>query len=293
MILMSPNINPGKTSEERDEFLRKVSIMEVQTVSMSTPADWSDADVEEARKFLEDHGIRPGEFSAFHSGFGAADEDEYQSAIEHYRRQLRHARILGAHCVGFNVGLTYRCTPQMWTDEAWKRCLDAAADLAREAEAAEMDVAAHPHIMSPLCSVERYKEMFEAAASPRMKALMDCVNLTWPHLFYRTTELVNQIFDEVGDKITALHAKDLSISAVRQNESGRLSVVHIDEAVPGAKEAEHRYESGVMDYATILRRLDELNHDVTLYVEHFPYEDTITGQQYIRHVAREVDVTIH
>ena len=69
--------------------------------------------------------------------------------------------------------------------------------------------------------------------------------------------------------------------------------MHIDEAVPGAKEAEHRYESGVMDYAAILRRLDELNHDVTLYVEHFPYEDTITGQQYIRHVAREVDVTIH
>ena len=76
-----------------------------------------------------------------------------------------------------------------------------------------------------------------------MKALMDCVNLTWPHLFYRTTELVNKIFDEMGDKITALHAKDISMSAVRQNENGRLSVVHIDEAVPGAIEAEHRYES--------------------------------------------------
>ena len=37
----------------------------------------------------------------------------------------------------------------------------------------------------------------------------------------------------------------------------------------------------------------ELNHDVTLYVEHFPYEDTITGQQYIRHVARDIGVTIH
>ena len=166
MILMSPNIVPGKTAEEREEFLRKVSIMEVKTVSMSTPADWSDADVEDARKFLEDHGIRPGEFSAFHSGFGAADEAEYQSAIEHYRRQLRHARILGAHCVGFNVGLTYRCTPQMWTEDAWKRCLDAAVDLAKEADAAEMDVAAHPHIMSPLCSVERYIEMLRLPPHP-------------------------------------------------------------------------------------------------------------------------------
>ena len=83
------------------------------------------------------------------------------------------------------------------------------------------------------------------------------------------------------------------MSAVRQNESGYLSVVHVDEAVPGAKEADHRYESGVMDYATILQRLNELSHDVTLYVEHFGYEDTVAGQQYIRHVAREVSVTIH
>lgn len=293
MILMSPSIHPGKTAEERAAFLRTVGIMEVKTVSMSTPADWSDTDVEDARNFLDDHGIKPGEFSAFHSGFGAADEAEYQSAIEHYRRQLRHARILGAHCVGFNVGLTYRCTPQMWTEEAWKRCLDAAVDLAKEAEAAEMDVAAHPHIMSPLCSVERYKEMFDAASSPRMKALMDCVNLTWPHLFYRTTELVNQIFDEMGDKIAALHAKDLAMSAVNRNQSGYLSVVNLEESVPGAKRTDHFFESGVMDYGTILRRLSALDHDVTLYVEHFGYEDTIAGQQYIRHVAREVGVTIH
>ncbi len=293
MILMSPSIHPGKTADEREAFLRTVGIMGVRTVSMSTPADWSDADVEGVRTFLEDNGIRPGEFSGFHTGFGAADEGEYQAALEHYRRQLHHARILGAHCVGFSVGLTYRCTPQMWSDEAWKRCLDAAVDLAEMAEAAEMDVAAHPHIMSPLCSVERHKELFEAVSSPRMKALMDCVNLTWPHLFYRTTELVNQIFDELGDKIVAFHAKDVAMSAVQRNESGYLSVVRVDEAVPGAKKTDLYLESGVMDYATILRRLDELNHDVTLYVEHFGYEDTVAGQQYIRHVAREVGVTIH
>ena len=293
MILMSPGLRPGKTAEERAEFLRKVGIMEVKTVSGSTPADWNDADVEDAKKFLDDHGIRMGEFSGFHGGFGAADEDEYQSAIEHYRRQLRHACILDAHCVGFNVGLTYRCTPQMWSEEAWQRCLAAAADLVKEAEAAEMDVAAHPHIMSPLCSVERHKELFEAVPSPRLKALMDCVNLTWPHMFYRTTEVVNEIFDELGDKITALHAKDLSLSAVRANENGYLSVVHMDEAVPGEQETEHRFDSGLIDYATILKRLDQLDHDVTVHAEHFPYEKTVSGQQYIRHVAREVGVTIH
>ena len=285
MILMSPGIHPGKTAEERAAFLQKVGIMEVKTVSMSTPADWSDADVEEVRKFLDSHGIRRGEFSGFRKGFGAAKVEDYQSALEHYRRQLRHACILGAHCVGFSTyGDTTYGAPQVWSKETWRRTIAAVEELVQEAEQEKMDVAAHPHIMGPLCSVERYKELFEAVPSPRLKVLMDCVNLTWPHMFYRTTELVNQIFDELGDKITALHAKDLAMSAVTRNGGEHLSVVHLDEAVPG---------TGVMDYATILRRLDELAHDVTLYVEHFPYEDTISGQQYIRHVAREVGVTVH
>ena len=42
MILMSPGIRLGKTAKERAEFLYKVGLMQVNTVSTSTPADWSD-----------------------------------------------------------------------------------------------------------------------------------------------------------------------------------------------------------------------------------------------------------
>ena len=282
MILMSPPLRLGKSAEEQAEFLRKIGIMEAKTVSTATPADWSDEEVEDARKFLDGHGIQVGEFSGFHRGFASADQEDHQSAIQHYRRQLRHARILAARCVGFSI-ICDRATPQMWSKETWKRCIAAVKTLAQEAEQAQMDVAAHPHIMSPLCSVERYKELLETVASPRLKVLMDPVNLTWPHMFYRTTELIDQIFDELGDFITALHAKDMTISAVKRNGQ-HLSVVHLDEAVPG---------TGSMDYETLLRRLDGLDHDVTVHVEHFSEEHTIFGQQYIRYVAREIGVVLH
>ena len=297
MILMSPAIHVGRTAEERAAFLRKVGVMDVKTVSMSTPADWSDAEVEEARQFLDDHGIRVGEFSGFHNGFGSEKVGDYQSALEHHRHQLRHAHILGAHCVGLAIldggvwdeefSKTFlerdETTPEMWSEGTWHRCIAATEDLVALAEKLQVDVAVHPHIVTPIGSVERYKALFEAVPSPRLKALMDPVNLTWPHMFFRTTELVNQIFDELSDKITALHAKDVTMSAVKPI-GGPLSVVHLDEAVPG---------TGGMDYATILRRLGELEHDVTVWVEHFAYEDTITGYQYIRHVAREIGVTLH
>jgi sugar phosphate isomerase/epimerase len=274
---MSPPLRVGKTAEEQTVFLRKVGIMEVKTVSMATPADWSDADVEEAKRFLDAHGIRVGEFSGFHKAFGSAKAQDHQSALEHYRRQLRHAHILGVHCVGFSI-ICDRSTPQMWSEETWQRCIAATVELVKEAEQVQIDIAAHPHLMSPLYSVERYKELLEQVASPRLKVLMDLVNLTQPHMFYKTTELVNRAFDELGDFITAIHAKDVVMSG------GGKIVVHIDEAVPG---------EGMMDYATILRRLDALDHDVTVHVEHFSEENTIVGQQYIRYVAREIGVALH
>jgi sugar phosphate isomerase/epimerase len=283
MVLMCPPLRLGKTSGERAEFLRRAGLMEVKTFSTATPADWRDQEVEEAGAFLDTHCLRVGEFSGFHGGFGSASREDHQAALQHYRRQLRHAHILKAHCVGFSI-VCDRCTPQMWSEETWGRCIAAVKELAEEAERVGMDVAAHPHIMSPLCSVERLRALLEAVASPRLKVLMDPVNLTWPHRFYRTTELVNQIFDELGHAIVALHAKDVTMSAVKRVGGAHLSVVHLDEAVPGA---------GSMDYGTILRRLNTLGHDVTVQVEHFSPEETVVGQQYIRYVAREAGIVLH
>ena len=48
-----------------------------------------------------------------------------------------------------------------------------------------------------------------------------------------------------------------------------------------------------MDYETILRRLDGLDQDVTLYAEHYPFAETVQGQEYIRSVARKVGVELN
>lgn len=73
------------------------------------------------------------------------------------------------------------------------------------------------------------------------------------------------------------------LQRVPKTEKG-LALIHVDEVVPG---------TGILDYATVLRRLGELDQDVTIHVEHFQYEDTIAGQQYIRSVARDVGVELN
>ena len=278
---MSPAIRLGKTDEEKRVFLHKAGVMDVKTVSFATRSDWDDKDVEIARMFLKEHGIRIGEFSQFHKSLGSADSEDNRSAILHYYRQFRHAGILNAHCVGFSL-TGDRLSPQMWSKETWLRCISSVKELAREAETVKIDIAAHPHIISPLCSVERYKELIESVASPNLKILIDPVNLIEPHSYFKTTEVVNHIFDELGDYITALHAKDVTMSSVKRNGK-HLSVVHLDESVPGY---------GTMDYETILRRLDGLNRDIPVWVEHFSEEETIVGQEYIKHIARKIGIPI-
>ena len=253
------------------------------TVSASTRPDWTDEDVEAVRGFLDDNGIRVGEFSAFHYGFDHEDAAERDAAQAHYARLLRHGNMLDAHCVGFS---TYgdRGKPGMWTEATWERCLDSVARLAEQAERAGMDVAAHPHAMAPLCSVERYREMLDRVGSPRLKVLIDIVNMTWPQRVFDTTALVDEVFDELGDDIVALHAKDVIISGGSGVSAAKgMGVIHVDEAVPG---------TGFMDFDAIVRRLDMLDHDVTVHVEHFDYEDTLEGQQYIRRTAESAGVSV-
>ena len=283
MIILSPPVPLPRTGEEREQFLQKVEAFGSTTVSASTRPDWTDEDVEALRVFLDDNGIRVGEFSAFHYGFDHEDAAERDAAQAHYARLLRHGNMLDAHCVGFS---TYgeRGKPGMWTEATWERCLDSVGRLAEQAERAGMDVAAHPHAMAPLCSVERYREMLDRVGSPRLKVLIDIVNMTWPQRVFDTTALVDEVFDELGGDIAALHAKDVIISGGSGVSAAKgLGVIHVDEAVPG---------TGFMDFDAIVRRLDMLDHDVTVHVEHFEYEDTLEGQQYIRRTAERAGVAV-
>ena len=157
------------------------------------------------------------------------------------------------------------------SEDTWRRCIDAVGNLAVEAEAAEIDIAAHPHVMGPLCSVARYKELIGRGWFTPPEDTNGPVNLTWPQMVYDTTPLVNEIFDEVGEYVVALHAKDVIMSGGSGVRAAKgLGVIHMDEAVPG---------TGYMDYRTLLKRMDPIDHDVTLHVEHFGFEDTIEGQK--------------
>ena len=296
MLRMCPPIGDhlqvGEEGEQdRKTLLRKAAVMEANTFWVKSFQEWTDEQSHEARAFIDEHGLRVGETAPFYLGkhLGSPDPALHREALEQFRTQLRIARTLGAHCVGFGWGKEFTSpNPAIWAEDTWRERIDGVADLIELAEEAEMDVAGHPLYFSPLNSVERYQELLQAVASPRLKVLMDIVNITLPHMAFNTTDHVERIFDALGEHIVAIHAKDVKIAGgglqrVPKTEKG-LALIHVDEVVPG---------TGILDYATVLRRLGELDQDVTIHVEHFQYEDTIAGQQYIRSVARDVGVELN
>ena len=274
----------------RTEMLRRARTLGVDTMSVKDFPRWTDAEAKDARRFLDDNGLRIGEVVPFYHGrhLGSPDRALHKEALDSYARHLHIGAIVGAHCIGFGWGKEFNwASPDIWSQKTWDERVAGVAELAKVAEREGVDLAAHPLYYSPLNSVERYKDMIQRVGSPRLKILVDLVNLTLPHMYYNTTDHVNHVFDELQEHFVSLHAKDVKISGGGIGGGARAEkgnpIVHIDEAVPG---------TGVMDFHTIMKRLGKLEQDITLHVEHFDYEDTVFGQQYIRGVAREVGVEV-
>lgn len=283
MIRLSTVLRLGIAPPDLERLKRECAALGIRTICGATQPEWRDAQIVTLRRFLDGAGLRIGELSRFHPGLASADPAAHQAALEVYRRHLAHAAILGALCVGFSFSGLYN-RQDVRSSEVWERCVRATGALAQAAEEAGVDIAAHPHLVGPLCSRERIQQLLAAVGSPRLKVLLDPVNLVTPDTYFDTTTLVHELFDSLGTHVVAVHAKDVSMSGLRRNAWGRLSVCHLDEELPGA---------GVLDYAALLRRLHGLGREAVLNAEHLANLDEVEAAfRFIRTVAQQTGVPL-
>ena len=124
---------------------------------------------------------------------------------------------------------------------------------------------------------DSYLKLIKAIDRPAFGVHLDpCNAVNSPARFYDNTGLLNELFDKLGPWIVSCHAKDLRWE-VEMN-------VHFREVPLGA---------GSLDYATYLKRLAALPHDVPLMMEHLStaaeYEQS---QKYVREVAGKAGVGV-
>ena len=288
MIRLSTTLPLSLEHAALKQLAQTCRYLNMTTICGAAQLDWTDDDVRRLRRFLDDHGLSIGELSRFHGGLAAQDPAENRASLDAYRRNLAHAGSLGAACVGFSLTVLFSLDGTSGEDPrsaaVWDRVVASIGDMASDAAAAGMDIAAHPHQLGPLYSVEQIARLLRDVNSPRLKVLLDPVNLVTLEHYYDTAPFLNDAFDTLGGDIVSVHAKDTVLSGLQRNDQGLLTVCRLNEAVPG---------KGNLDYATLLRRADALDHDVVLHVEHLSQlDDKVVAFHNIRHVAREQGITL-
>lgn len=126
-------------------------------------------------------------------------------------------------------------------------------------------------------SPDSYVRLIHAIDRKAFGVHFDPVNMVCsPQRYYGNGALIREFCQKLGPHIKSCHAKDISLA-------GKLTL-HLDEVRPGL---------GALDYRTFVLKLDRLDPDTPLMVEHLATEEEYTkAADYIRSVATGVGVTI-
>jgi sugar phosphate isomerase/epimerase len=122
-----------------------------------------------------------------------------------------------------------------------------------------------------------YLRLLQAIDRPGLAVHLDPANAVRDaHLYFSTTDLVNYSFDLLGQWIVSCHAKDVL-------QDPYPATVAIHEVIPGR---------GILDYGTILRRIEQVSPETPLIIEHLASEQEYAeAAAFLRGVAAEVGVT--
>lgn len=126
-------------------------------------------------------------------------------------------------------------------------------------------------------TADNYLALIHAIDRTGFAAHLDPVNIiSSPQKYFASGDVIREWFDKLGPHIRSCHAKDIILS-------GKLTV-HLDECRPG---------TGGLDYKAYLERLNELDKDTPLMLEHMTEpEDYELAAKHLRGVAKGLGIVL-
>jgi len=196
--------------------------------------------------------------------------------------QCEAAERVGCPMVTTHVGTLSPITPiaphpDNWTWETWKLQVSVIKQLLADTAGMNVSFGIEAVNMTSMNNPKAHLRLIEDVGDPRLKVCLDPVNMIHLGVYYRTTELINECFDLLGDNIIAAHAKDTYVLPDRMS-------AYITEVAAG---------EGELDYETYLVRLSRLKNPCPLLIEHLPEEKYPVAKQYIEDTAAKVGVSFY
>ena len=195
------------------------------------------------------------------------DPEVKERNIAYVVEQCEAAERVGCHAVTTHVGTKSTVSPvaphpDNWRIETWRESVASLKEVLRRTEGMQVMLIIEAVNMTAMNNPRAHKQLMEDVGSDRLKVLLDPVNMISLRNYFRTTELINECFDLLGEDIIACHAKDTYVLPDKMS-------AYITEVAAG---------KGLLDYELYLARLSRMEWPRPLLIEHLPYEEYDNAQ---------------
>lgn len=271
--------NPADVTPEHSRRLRELGFTGA-SIFVADPDSFRPDDLVHARTVLAEQGIRVAQANARYPALVHPDGERRAEGVRLARRACRAARQLDAVYLlirpgSHNHGGDWRPHRDNHTPAAIERLIESLTQVCSAAEAEGVTIGLECHIVSPLDSPRRVREVIEAVGSPTLRYNVDPVNFvgSLPEA-YDTTTVLHRVFEELGQYAISAHVKDLSL--------GDRLVLHLDECVPG---------EGIFDLETFMRLFEQHCPDAYALIEHLPDAKIPAAKAHLDRVVAGAGIT--
>jgi sugar phosphate isomerase/epimerase len=208
------------------------------------------------------------------------DDTVRRAAVEKCQQQLALAEDIGARCCVNIAGARGERWDGPYADNFSADTFDLIVETVRKIIDAVNPTRSY-YTLEPMPwivpdSPDSYLELIRAIERPQFGAHLDPVNMiSSPRRYFENAAFLEECFDKLGPYIKSCHAKDIII---RDHLT-----VHLDEMRPGL---------GTLDYATFMRRVNQLDADMPFMLEHLPMSEYAPSAEYVRQTAKTLNITL-
>ncbi len=239
--------------------------------------DLSDQETERVGRTFADYGLDIYEIGAYTSLIHQDEATRLQN-IKRVKRGLEQAAIVGCPCVGTIGGSSagWLPHPNTLSEASWNLFLEVVSDLLDVTPAGVTFCLESwpPTILPDLKAIIRVMDAFD---DPRLGLVFDPANLITTENYFSSGELIDDAFDQLGDRFISIHCKDI-LWLPDFSQTG------LAEVVPGG---------GTLDYDRLLTRSAYQSHKPPLIIEHLKGEEEIAmASNFIRDRAEANHLTV-
>jgi len=181
------------------------------------------------------------------------NEKTLRESIEKFKEKIRYATVLSPIAVGTETGMYIE--GKTHTEEAYQHLLRTVKELVSEAEKYGVNIAIEGVHCFVINSPEIMARLVNDVNSDNIKVIFDPCNLITIDNYTEIDKIISDMFELVGSKIVAVHAKDIVV------ENGELK-----RTIPG---------KGIVNYKFIFDKMKENNLDIPIICENIDDESAV------------------